>query len=108
MQSKDQIWKYDQDSSISSYRVQKGLPDPFSNMSFAGVDISATIVIPNIDRATGTIGDVDTLEMAELQTISYSIHRENSPIRTLGHVNPRGFVKGRKNNSWLFNIYCIQ
>ncbi len=24
------------------------------------------------------------------------MHRENSPIRTLGHVNPRGFVKGAR------------
>jgi hypothetical protein len=106
MQSKSDIWKYEQ-TSVSSERVRKGLPDPFSNMSFAGVDINATIIIPTIDRATGTLGEADVLEMAELQTISYSIHRENSPIRTLGHVNPRGFVKGGRTiaGSLIFTVF---
>lgn len=106
MQSKSQLWKYEQ-TAISAERLQKGLPDPFSNMSFAGVDINATIVVPNIDRATGTIGEADVLEMAELQTISYSIHRENAPIRTLGHVNPRGFIKGGRTiaGSLIFTVF---
>lgn len=106
MESKQQNWKYDQ-SSISSYRVQKGLPDPFSNMSFSGTDITATIVLPTIDREKGTIGEADVLEMAEIQTISYSIHRENAPIRTLGHVNPRGFVKGGRTiaGSLIFTVF---
>lgn len=106
MESKQQNWKYDQ-SSISSTRAQKGLPDPFSNMSFSGTDITATIVLPTIDREKGTIGEADVLEMAEIQTISYSIHRENAPIRTLGHVNPRGFVKGGRTiaGSLIFTVF---
>jgi hypothetical protein len=97
---------YDQ-STLSKARVEKGLPDPFSNMSFAGTDISATMVIPNIDRVNGTIGEMDVLELAEVQTISYSIHRENSPVRTLGHVNPRGFVKGGRTiaGSLIFTVF---
>lgn len=51
--------------------------------SYAGVDIVATIVLDN-----------QTIELGELQTISYSTHRENLPVRTLGHVSPIGFVKG--------------
>jgi hypothetical protein len=83
------------------------MPDPFSNMSYAGTDISATIVVPNIDRNTKTVGESDILEMAEIQTISYSIHRENSPVRTLGHVNPRGFVKGGRTiaGSLIFTVF---
>lgn len=94
-------------SAISKIRAEKGLPDPFSNMSFAGTDISATMVIPNIDRATGTVGSMDVLELAEVQTISYSIHRENAPVRTLGHVNPRGFVKGGRTiaGSLIFTVF---
>lgn len=106
MESKQQNWKYEQ-SSISSTRAQKGLPDPFSNMSFSGTDITATIVLPTIDREKGTIGEADVLEMAEIQTISYSIHRENAPIRTIGHVNPRGFVKGGRTiaGSLIFTVF---
>lgn len=81
-------------TAIDKIRAEKGLPDPFSNMSFAGTDVSATMVIPVIDRVGGTISSMDILELAEIQTISYSVHRENAPVRTIGHVNPRGFVKG--------------
>lgn len=59
-------------------------PEDAKYQSFAGADIVAEIVIPGEGPMT----------LGELQTISYSIHRENSPVRTLGHVNPRGFVKG--------------
>jgi len=100
---------YDKDA-MSKVRVEKGLPDPFSNMSFAGTDITATMIIPNIDRANGTINtenSVDVLELAEIQTLSYSIHRENSPVRTIGHVNPRGFVKGGRTigGSLIFTVF---
>lgn len=53
--------------------------------SYSGTDIVAMIVIPNEDKP---------LLLGELQTISYSIHRENTPVRTLGHTNVRGFVRG--------------
>jgi len=95
------------EDSIAKYRREKGLPDPFSNMSFAGVDINATLVIPDIleDGSLGESGDV--IELAELQTISYSLHRENTPVRTLGHVNPRGFVKGPRTigGSLIFTVF---
>lgn len=35
-----------------------------------------------------------TKTLAELQTISWSIFREKSPVRTLGAVYPRAFVRG--------------
>jgi hypothetical protein len=104
-EKRDQIFRYE--SGVTSNRVAKGMPDPFSNMSYAGTDISATIVVPNIDRNTKMVGESDILEMAEIQTISYSIHRENSPVRTLGHVNPRGFVKGGRTiaGSLIFTVF---
>jgi hypothetical protein len=76
-------------------------------MSYAGTDISATMVIPVIDRLNGTIESMDILQLAEVQTISYSIHRENTPIRTIGHVNPRGFVKGSRTiaGSLIFTVF---
>lgn len=53
--------------------------------SFSGTDITALLILPNEEAP---------LALGELQTISYSIHRENTPVRTLGHTNVRGFVKG--------------
>lgn len=53
--------------------------------SYAGTDITAVLVIP---------GEQGAFVLGELQTISYSLHRENTPVRILGHVNPIGFVRG--------------
>jgi hypothetical protein len=91
---------------VESARRERGLPDPFSNMSFAGVDIQATMILPKIGDNTSS-DDGDFIELGELQTISYSIHRENSPVRTLGHVNPRGFVKGSRTiaGSLIFTVF---
>jgi hypothetical protein len=96
----------DYPNQVESMRREKGLPDPFSNMSFAGVDIQATMVLPRIGDETSS-SDGDFIELGELQTISYSIHRENSPVRTLGHVNPRGFVKGARTiaGSLIFTVF---
>ena len=89
------------------YRREKNLPDPFSNMSFARVDITATMIIPDILENGDIATQGDVIEIAELQTISYSIHRENTPVRTLGHVNPRGFVKGPRTiaGSLIFTVF---
>ena len=90
----------------NAIRSEKGLPDPFSNMSFSGVDIQATMVLPRIGDENSQ-SDGDFIELGELQTISYSIHRENTPVRTLGHVNPRGFVKGSRTiaGSLIFTVF---
>jgi hypothetical protein len=92
---------------IKQFRSQNGLPDPFSDMSFSGADIHATMVIPRIGENGAIQEDGEVLELAELQTISYSMHRENSPIRTLGHVNPRGFIKGARTiaGSMIFTVF---
>lgn len=66
--------------------------------SFAGTDISAQIIVPN---------EKEPLQLGELQTISYSIHRENKPVRVLGRVNPKGFVKGPRTiaGSMIFTVF---
>ena len=78
-----------------------------SNMSFSGADAVATIVLPVIGKTNNNEALGDIITLGELQTISYSIHRENSPIRTLGHVNVRGFVKGGRTiaGSLIFTVF---
>lgn len=75
-----------------------------NNVSFSGTDIVATMVLPPMGEAqsSGTY-----LELGELQTVSYSIHRENSPIRTIGHANVRGFIKGSRTiaGSLIFTVF---
>lgn len=57
----------------------------FTYRSYSGTDITAQIIVPNEARP---------LILGDLQTISYSIHRESKPVRLLGQVNPAGFVSG--------------
>jgi len=65
--------------------------------SYAGVDIVASVILPG----------EEPLEIGELQTISYSIHRENIPVRTLGHVSPVNFTKGGRTiaGSMIFTVF---
>ena len=59
--------------------------EPMVYNSYSGADIVATILVP---------GEKAALDLGNLQTISYSTHRENTPVRAIGHVNPCGFIKG--------------
>lgn len=75
-------------SAATNAIYQQNYPYTDSNVTYdtySGTDIVATILVPF---------EEEPLVLGELQTISYSIHRENTPVRTLGNVNPRGFVKG--------------
>ena len=48
-----------------------------------------------------------TKVLAELQTVSWSIFREKSPVRTLGAVYPRAFVRGPRTiaGSMVFTLF---
>lgn len=74
------------------------ISDSIQYESYAGVDISAVIIIP---------GEPKPLTLGELQTISYSIHRENTPVRFLGQVSPSGFIKGPRTiaGSMIFTVF---
>jgi len=77
------------------------------NISFSGTDAVATIIVPQFGPDGGLTGEGDVIHLGELQTISYSIHRENSPVRTIGHVNARGFLKGSRTiaGSLIFTVF---
>lgn len=66
--------------------------------SFSGCDMVAVINIPGVEK---------TMVIGELQTISYSIHREVSPVRALGRINPKGFTRGPRTiaGSLIFTVF---
>jgi hypothetical protein len=41
-------------------------------------------------------GASSTIELGEIQTLSYSVFREKAPVRTLGSVYPRAYVRGSR------------
>lgn len=81
--------------------------DSLQNISFSGADAVATMIIPKIGENGKLTNEGDAIVLGDLQTISYSIHRENSPVRTLGHTNVRGFVKGSRTiaGSLIFTVF---
>lgn len=68
--------------------------------SFSGCDMVASITLPqNVCSYPIVIGN--------LQTVSYSIHREVSPVRKLGSINPIGWTKGTRTigGSLIFTMF---
>jgi len=65
--------------------------------SFSGADIIASI------KAMGG----KPMVFGELQTITYSTHREIRPIRSVGSINPRGFTRGPRTiaGSLIFTVF---
>lgn len=65
--------------------------------SFSGTDIVASITPPGGKPVV----------FGELQTISYSIHREKFPVRALGSINPRGYTYGGRTiaGSLIFTVF---
>lgn len=64
--------------------------------TYSGADIYASV---NLNGKNYVFG--------ELQTISYSIHREKKPVRAIGSSNPRGFVYGPRTiaGSLIFTVF---
>lgn len=77
---------------------EKYMTYKYPNESFSGCDMTASIVYSweeddNKDKkkrkfASHTLG--------EIQTISYSIHMEKSPVRSIGNVNAKDYVMGQR------------
>lgn len=90
-----------------NYDPATDLESILSNMSFSGADTVATMIIPQIGPDGSVTSSGDVIDIGEIQTISYSIHRENTPIRTLGHSNVRGFIKGSRTiaGSLIFTVF---
>lgn len=76
-------------------------------ISFSGADAVATIIVPTIGYNGNPTGAGEVITLGDIQTLSYSMHRENAPVRTLGHVNPRGFIKGGRTiaGSFIFTVF---
>lgn len=54
--------------------------------SFSGHDMVASFTVPGSSDDPKVFG--------ELLTLSYSTHRQMVPVRPIGHINPKGYVRG--------------
>ena len=64
--------------------------------SYSGADIVASINLNGKNRVFG-----------EIQTLTYSIHREKGQVRALGHTNVKGFTYGPRTiaGSLIFTVF---
>ena len=76
--SKETMYLFDEQDIIDKYT--------YDNTSYSGSDIVATITVPG--RGPVVIG--------ELSSVSYSILREKTPVRALGHINMKGYARGAR------------
>lgn len=61
------------------------------NLSFSGSDAVAMINIPKFDS-----NEYRTYTLGSLQTMSYSVHTDKHPVRSLGNINPKAYVMGSR------------
>lgn len=59
--------------------------------AYSATDIQALIY--GQDRSTG---QQVIAKLADIQSLSYSIHRDAAPVRTLGRSNPKGYTMGTR------------
>ena len=82
----------------------------YSNETFSGCDMTASITMNT------NVQDPDTKEwhikpytkiVGELTTVSYSIHMEKKPIRSIGNVNAKDYVMGPRTiaGSLVFSVF---
>lgn len=94
MQKKRSKWKRSlEDIPLSKYH------DKYK--TFSGTDMVCTVSMPL------PTGGFSTQVIGELQTVSYSIHDEKTPVRCLGNMNVKGYVFGPRTiaGSMIFNVF---
>lgn len=74
-----------------------------ANTSFSGCDIRA--FVHAVDPTTGV--QSSPKQLGNIATLSYSIHREKFPVRTLGTTYPKAFTRGPRTiaGTLIFNVF---
>ena len=82
----------------------------YTNETFSGCDMTASITInTNIQNPDTKKWNVQpyTKVVGELTTVSYSIHMEKKPVRSIGSVNAKDYVMGPRTiaGSLVFSVF---
>lgn len=78
--------------------TEKAYQYKYPNESYSGCDMVASISysFDAVDENGNTSTKHMTYTLGELQTISYSIHMEKRPVRSIGNVNSKDYVMGQR------------
>lgn len=81
----------------------------YTNETFSGCDIAASVTmrIKTKDRNGKIAVRPYTQVIGEIQTISYSIHMDKTPVRSIGNVNAKDYVVGPRTiaGSLVFSVF---
>lgn len=82
----------------------------YANETFSGCDMVATITLSHsvYNKQTGKMENKTYTEiLGQLQTVSYSIHMEKRPIRSIGNVNVKDYTIGPRTiaGSIVFSVF---
>lgn len=78
---------YEKDEDGKKRRKKESTAYSYPNESFSGCDMVAQVLIQvGEEKIVHTLG--------ELQTMSYSIHMDRSPVRSIGNINAKDYVMG--------------
>ena len=80
-----------QDSLISPQFVEG---DPNLSLQAEQMNFEVAQQQSNFNKYTQQLSEVTFKELAELQTISYSVYRDKAAVPVLGSSHPRGFTRG--------------
>lgn len=85
-----------------SATIKRSVASAYSNkyVSFSGHDMVCIFEIP---VTGGTLSSV----IGSLQTVTYSVHNEKFPVRSLGNMNAKGYVYGPRTiaGSLIFTVF---
>lgn len=81
--------------------LKEGVKYSYPNESFSGCDMVATMLVPNLD------GGNSVYAIGEMQTVSYSIHMDRRPVRSIGNINAKDYVMGPRTiaGSLVFTVF---
>lgn len=100
---------YQQDKLINEYNQSgQAATSPIFAQSLIDTRNGIEYEIEKLDSYLSDIKSMPTSKvLAELQTISWSIFREKSPVRTLGSVYPRAYVRGPRTigGTMIFTVF---
>ncbi len=102
----DSVWNAQSD--FQSDDVNKVSPDAdqiVKYTSFSGCDIRAIVSFFDTNAEKGKESRTEVL--GDVQTITYSTHREKFPVRTLGRASVKGYTRGPRTigGTMIFTVF---
>lgn len=102
----DSVWSAVSDSQLAdANKVSPDADQIVKYTSFSGCDIRAIVSFFDANAEPGQQSRTEIL--GDVQTITYSTHREKFPVRTLGRASVKGYTRGPRTigGTMIFTVF---